>query len=306
MDRAGFNAAAPPAKRHEATPLLEVQEVAPPPAKRPKQKQREDQARIRTFPHVRGVWASFLYIPFVDSETFHDLVGELQETIQRRWQADSRGTVGTSLQAPVVAPIDEGGFHISVSRTLKLQLHGIDPLLEQLKRRLGGTRCIQFGFGELTTYHNSSRTRSFLALKVSKGLHALRQLVDQVDSTLACVDQPPFYEHRDLHMSLLSWAASETVTPCPSHLDASNPVAGATADAEGEGGEGSGLQETARPTLPDLDEPLMDKLRAILAQYRHDPDTGLAGQAARVVLKTGHKLYSISLAKTTPRAQGTQ
>lgn len=239
--------------------------------------------RVRVFPHVAGVWASHVYIPIVPGELFDDMVEDLVATVNE-WAGDH--AAGANISRCV-----SDACHVSLSRTLQLQQHDILPLVQQVQVQLRGKRAVRFAFGSLATYSNEQGTRAFLALKVSKGLHGLRQLVEQVDIAVGSLGHPRFYASRDLHLSVLSWTADADVSLGADETDRCHP----SCDEAGAGAAGEGERSPQASGLLMLDNVVMKSLSSVLEQYRHDPDTGLDCVATRVTVKCGNKIYDTPL-----------
>ncbi|XP_013401816.1 U6 snRNA phosphodiesterase isoform X2 [Lingula anatina] len=158
----------------------------------------EHDGRIRSFPHERGIWATYVYIPFNPDEQFLYLINELQACLPG------------GLNVKVV-----DDFHVSLSRTVVLRHHWIDSFVTTLRDKLHCAVSFTCQFGELEVYTNDEKTRSFLGLKVQHGFKILCSLVENVDNTLEEFHLQKYYKNPSFHMSVL-WALgdiTQEVTP---------------------------------------------------------------------------------------------
>ncbi|KAM4572767.1 U6 snRNA phosphodiesterase 1 isoform 2-T2 [Odontesthes bonariensis] len=107
--------------------------------------------RVRSFKHERGNWATCVYLPYPPEEEFEELLEELLLA------AGSRGLVLT--------PQEE--FHLSLSQTVVLRHHWIQPFTQSLKASLA--RCKRFvcTAGSLRVYCNAERTSQLAGLPSS-------------------------------------------------------------------------------------------------------------------------------------------
>lgn len=79
--------------------------------------------RIRSFKHERGNWATYVYFPYPPDEDFIELMEELLEA------AGAHGVLLTQQRE----------FHLTVSQTVVLRHHWIQPFTQSLKASL--TTC---------------------------------------------------------------------------------------------------------------------------------------------------------------------
>ncbi|XP_070686672.1 U6 snRNA phosphodiesterase 1 isoform X2 [Pempheris klunzingeri] len=159
--------------------------------------QTEDSAlhggRVRSFKHERGNWATYVYLPYHPEEEFGELLEEMLSA------ARARGVVLT--------PQDE--FHLSVSQTVVLKHHWIQPFTQSL--RAGLVHCKRFvcSAGRLKVYCNAERTRTFLGMEVCTGHAQLLDLVQAVDRTMTEFRLETFYKDPSFHVSL-AWCVGDT------------------------------------------------------------------------------------------------
>ncbi|XP_069571244.1 U6 snRNA phosphodiesterase 1 [Brachyistius frenatus] len=154
--------------------------------------------RVRSFKHERGNWATYVYLQYHPEEGFGDLLEKLLSA------AVARGVVLTRQEE----------FHLSLSQTVVLRHHWIQPFTRSLRATL--THCKRFvcSAGRLKVYCNAERTRTFLGMEVSTG-HGHAQLLDLirvVDRTMAEFRLDTFYEDPSFHVSL-AWCVGDVMEP---------------------------------------------------------------------------------------------
>uniref|UniRef100_A0AAZ1Y2C3 U6 snRNA phosphodiesterase n=1 Tax=Oreochromis aureus TaxID=47969 RepID=A0AAZ1Y2C3_OREAU len=133
--------------------------------------------RIRSFKHERGNWASYVYFPYHPEEEF----GELLDGILSA--AGARGVVLTA----------QDEFHLSLSQTVVLRHHWIQPFTQSLKSSLTGCK------------------RTFLGMEVSTGHAQLLDLIRTVDRTMTEFRLETFYKDPSFHVSLAWCVGDQTV-----------------------------------------------------------------------------------------------
>uniref|UniRef100_A0A182QX31 U6 snRNA phosphodiesterase n=1 Tax=Anopheles farauti TaxID=69004 RepID=A0A182QX31_9DIPT len=147
------------------------------------------QGRIRSFPHERGNWATFIYIDYNDSDGWIELQDECKALL-------------TKASSLVVEPIEQ--MHLSLSKTVTLQYHNITPFVGKVRDRLARQRRFPVIFSGLQVYVNEERTRTFLGVRVSEDFYQeLEKIVSELDETLRDYRLPVFYTERAFHVSIL-------------------------------------------------------------------------------------------------------
>uniref|UniRef100_A0A182N0P3 U6 snRNA phosphodiesterase n=1 Tax=Anopheles dirus TaxID=7168 RepID=A0A182N0P3_9DIPT len=153
------------------------------------QDETDHQGRIRSFPHERGNWASFLYIDYKECDGWQTMQDELKALL----------TETTSL---AVEPVDE--MHLSLSKTFTIQHHNIAMFVQQLRSRLCHQRPFRLLFGGMQVYVNEERTRTFLGVRVMPhSCPPLEAIVSELDESMRDYRLPVFYETRSFHVSIL-------------------------------------------------------------------------------------------------------
>ncbi|KAM3966134.1 U6 snRNA phosphodiesterase 1 [Aphomia sociella] len=144
--------------------------------------------RIRSFPHVRGNWATFVHLQYIENEDFLNLINKLNAHVLK---------------------IDEScckcdDFHISLSKTVILQYHMITSFTSSLQKILGNTESFDLCFDSVKIYCNEENTRTFVSLEVDNfSKKYLLDISNKVDKVLIDYRLPTFYENPSFHMSIL-------------------------------------------------------------------------------------------------------
>ncbi|KAJ7312082.1 hypothetical protein JRQ81_006420 [Phrynocephalus forsythii] len=142
--------------------------------------------RLRTFPHERGNWATYVYVPYEPEEDFLDL---LQLLLLHARVYVSSLTAMTE-------------FHISLSQSVILRYHWISPFVQSLKERLASFHRFICRADQVKVYTNQTKTRTFIGLEVSSGHSNLLELVSEVDRVMEEFNLPTFYQNPSFHLSL--------------------------------------------------------------------------------------------------------
>ncbi|XP_017160932.1 U6 snRNA phosphodiesterase-like [Poecilia reticulata] len=87
--------------------------------------------RIRSFKHERGNWATYVYLPYHPEEEFEELLEELLSTL--------------GAHGPILTQQEE--FHLSLSQTVVLRHHWIQPFTQSLQSGL--SQCRRFVYHSL-------------------------------------------------------------------------------------------------------------------------------------------------------------
>ncbi|XP_017784836.1 PREDICTED: U6 snRNA phosphodiesterase [Nicrophorus vespilloides] len=146
--------------------------------------------RLRSFPHVRGNWSTFLSIPFETGDDFENLTESLRSAVNE-------------IELNV-----ETSPHISVSKTVVLRHHWIKIFSDSIREKLNVIKKFIILFDCLKVYCNEERTRTFLGLQIKSGYESLVKIVSQVDECLADFKLTKFYEDPSFHMSIL-WCVGD-------------------------------------------------------------------------------------------------
>ncbi|XP_019636912.1 PREDICTED: U6 snRNA phosphodiesterase-like [Branchiostoma belcheri] len=145
----------------------------------------EHGGRIRSFPHIAGNWATHVYVSFEPDSEFTDGVRHLLGCVESEVQLQQAGE-----------------YHISLSRTVPLTYHWIQPFIDELRETLRHTKRFFCTFQGAKLYTNDEKTRSFLGLEVTGGHNHLLQLVAGVDRCLGEFRLQKYYQNPSFHMTV--------------------------------------------------------------------------------------------------------
>ncbi|KAG5839778.1 U6 snRNA phosphodiesterase [Anguilla anguilla] len=148
--------------------------------------------RVRSFQHERGNWATYVYLPYAPDEGFLDLVGEMMQVVSAR---------GLSLTWA-----EE--FHVSLSQTVVLRHHWIQPFVLSLRKGLASYPRMVCLAEKMNVYTNEQKTRTFLGVEVTTGHAQLLEVVRAVDQTMEEFSLSTFYKNPSFHVSL-AWSVGD-------------------------------------------------------------------------------------------------
>ncbi|XP_074864821.1 U6 snRNA phosphodiesterase 1 isoform X3 [Carettochelys insculpta] len=99
-------------------------------------------------------------------------------------------------------------FHLSLSQSVVLRYHWINPLVQCLKERSAAFCRFFCTASQVKVYTNQHKTRTFVGLEVSSGHSQLLELVSEVDKVMEEFDLPAFYKNPSFHISL-AWCVGD-------------------------------------------------------------------------------------------------
>ncbi|XP_065175141.1 U6 snRNA phosphodiesterase 1-like [Sycon ciliatum] len=154
--------------------------------------------RQRSFPHTKGNWATFVYIPCTD-----EFASWLEPVAPKLF-----GYVGEKRGSkPFTSNINDG-LHLSLSRVVPIPHHLIKPLTAELGQRLNIFQRFHCQVAKPRVYCNDEKTRSFLSLSVVHGQEKLKLLLGIVDEVFVEFGLPKFYKEASFHVSI-GWTLGE-------------------------------------------------------------------------------------------------
>ncbi|XP_034251077.1 U6 snRNA phosphodiesterase [Thrips palmi] len=165
-----------------------------------KDSEADHSGRVRSFPHERGNWASYVYISVDASssiESFIDLVCT---------------TCDPSLNLQ-----RSNDLHISVTKTVILKHHWIDSISSSIQDIACSVKRFPICLGDIRVYTNEEQTRTFIGIVVTAGKENLTKLVARLDQVLSDFRLPPFYEEASFHLSIASCVGNH-INSLKSHL----------------------------------------------------------------------------------------
>jgi len=151
--------------------------------------------RIRSFPHVRGNWASYI---FIDPKKEIDF-GPLQNSILK-FLAENH----SSLECKTI-----NGPHLSVSRVFTLQFHWISSFMQELQTKLkNDVKPFTLSLApKIDLLINEESTRTFITVAIPEH-KSLIDVVTCCDKTLLEFDKEVFYKPATFHVSL-AWVLGD-------------------------------------------------------------------------------------------------
>ncbi|KAK3923938.1 U6 snRNA phosphodiesterase [Frankliniella fusca] len=151
--------------------------------------------RIRSFPHERGNWASYVYIavePTPSLQSFIDVVCASLDNL-----------------CDVIRNDD---LHISLSKTVVLKHHWIDSISSSVQSIAQSLARFSICFGDINVYTNEEKTRTFIGIVITAGHETLLKISHMADNIFADFKLPPFYQDASFHMSIVSCVGNHTDT----------------------------------------------------------------------------------------------
>ncbi|XP_068722684.1 U6 snRNA phosphodiesterase 1-like isoform X1 [Montipora capricornis] len=145
--------------------------------------------RVRTFPHFPGNWAMQVFIPFMASAEFENLVTSLTASLSAAIFLD-------------VYKLSHKELHVSVSRTVPIRHYWIDPIVQQLREGLSSIHRFTCALQYPELYTNDEKTRSFLALRIANECQKFQDIVRVVDGIFGQFALPAFYKDPSFHVSV--------------------------------------------------------------------------------------------------------
>ncbi|RVE41831.1 hypothetical protein evm_013515 [Chilo suppressalis] len=165
--------------------------------------------RIRSFPHVRGNWASFVYIKYPKEDILLNFINKIEKAVNQDLQRLCHRA---------------NDFHISLSKTVVLQYHLITPFTKSLQETFSDTESFELEFSSVRIYCNENKTRTFIVLEVDYFTKkCLLQLCSKVDQVLGDFKLPLFYENPSFHTSIL-WFNGDKTSELAIHLEMFNAL----------------------------------------------------------------------------------
>lgn len=143
--------------------------------------------RIRSFPHERGNWASYVFIavePTLSLQSFIDVVcATFDESINLKRNND---------------------LHVSLSKTVVVKHHWIDSISLSVQSIAHSLARFSICFGDVKVYTNEEKTRTFIGIVITAGHETLLKITRMVDNVFADFKLPSFYEDASFHISIAS------------------------------------------------------------------------------------------------------
>ncbi|RUS84176.1 hypothetical protein EGW08_008063 [Elysia chlorotica] len=151
------------------------------------------QNRVRSFPHEVGNWATYVYIPVRKDERLLSFVQNVTEQLLP--------------QGFEILP----EFHVSLSRTVAIRHHWIEPLVDSLKDKLQDISTSVCEIVDVKLFTNDEKTRTFVCLELADDDTELLKYVEAVDSSFKDFRLAPYYENPSFHISV-GWCLGDIVS----------------------------------------------------------------------------------------------
>lgn len=151
------------------------------------------QNRVRSFPHEVGNWATHIFISVPQNNHFLNFVGNLMKLLLPE---------GFELLPE---------FHVSLSRTVVIRHHWIEPLVESLKEKLQHISTSVCEVIDVKIFLNDEKTRSFVCLELSEDDTELLNYVKAVDDCFEDFKLAPYYKNPSFHISV-GWCLGDVTS----------------------------------------------------------------------------------------------
>ncbi|XP_031628701.1 U6 snRNA phosphodiesterase [Contarinia nasturtii] len=155
----------------------------------------EHNGRVRTFPHERGNWPTYVYIHYPRTDLIVTLQNKLLDLIKQQ----------TPFLTTEFHSLEE--LHLSLTKTVVLRHHWIDEFVGSVDQSLKNANRFWMNFNTIQIYCNDNQTRTFISLsfvdKESVAAQILEYIVNKLDNCLNEFKLPPFYKEASFHVSLL-------------------------------------------------------------------------------------------------------
>ncbi|XP_076243314.1 U6 snRNA phosphodiesterase 1 isoform X2 [Calliopsis andreniformis] len=153
----------------------------------------QHEGRVRSFKHERGNWATLVYIDYTPSESMLSWMISIME------------------EMPVKCNIFSEQFHISITRTLILKFHWIEPFVNEIKKLCDQTDQFPLELLNIKVYCNEEKSRTFLGIECIDSNRTLTHFVKDLNNILSEYELPPFYEDSSYHISFLWCLGNESI-----------------------------------------------------------------------------------------------
>ncbi|XP_051739741.1 U6 snRNA phosphodiesterase 1 isoform X2 [Ctenopharyngodon idella] len=152
----------------------------------------EHGGRLRSFQHERGNWATYVFFPYEPEEAFLEVLNEMM-------------VVTAAHDIPLKLSEE---FHLSLSKTVVLRHHWIQPFIQSIRTGLTHFQKFFCSADKLKVYSNAEKTRTFLGMEIFTGKAQLLELIKILDLTMKEFSLSTFYKDPSFHISL-AWCVGD-------------------------------------------------------------------------------------------------
>ncbi|GAA5993206.1 hypothetical protein JCM10908_004505 [Rhodotorula pacifica] len=191
--------------------------------KRPSDSPELHQGRKRAAPHVRGQWASYVYLELTPSTSLRRVLRSTFAAAVEKTPKDAaihsllptntpRSLIEGSSEDVIDVPEQEDNvLHLSLSRPLMLLTNQRDDLRKVVARTADQSAPFSARYASFGVLENDEKTRRFLGVEIGQGYAELLSLVCDLDKSLAGMRLPAYYPEPRFHTSL-AWTTATSAT----------------------------------------------------------------------------------------------
>ncbi|EKX53414.1 hypothetical protein GUITHDRAFT_48966, partial [Guillardia theta CCMP2712] len=147
--------------------------------------------RIRSFPHVEGNYAGFVFVSLKQVPELQTLAMQVFDNARKKLPSEV-----------VLHRITLDEMHISLSRTLVVKRHQIQPLVNRLRKALHSIPSFHMKMSAVELLSNEEGTRSFVCMTVRPVEDEMLKIVKTTDEVLRSFKLQPYYEDMHFHASV--------------------------------------------------------------------------------------------------------
>ncbi|XP_072983028.1 uncharacterized protein [Typha latifolia] len=172
-------------------------------------------SRVRNFPHIEGNYSLHIFIPVLIPSTTRNqmtiFMKKLASLIPNLYAVDADYALSDLCKddKKLDQVLLSREFHVSLGRTVAIQVHQIDSIVAMLRQKFQCQRRYYMEFNKWDFFMNDEKTRSFLSLEVTGGgLPEITKQIHSVDEIYRLHGLPEFYKNPRPHISML-WASGD-------------------------------------------------------------------------------------------------
>lgn len=145
--------------------------------------------RKRTFEHVEGNWATFVFIPPVVNTNLSLLYNGIEVILKKE------------VKSPKLHLISLNDCHLTLSRTVPVRHYWMDTIFKMLKDKFSIKKKFFYSLTGLEVYTNDDESRTFVSLKILTNSYLL-DFVSTVDDVFGEFKLPAYYTEPSFHLSI--------------------------------------------------------------------------------------------------------